>query len=128
MAKAPDFGPSGRALWDAVVADFDLAVHEQVLLQSACRLADTIAALEDTITADGLVVAGSTGQPRLNAAVTELRQCRLALSKLVADLSLPIDAAGEDVVLRSPASRKASKAAKVRHDRDRLRAVREGGR
>lgn len=126
-AQGPVFGPSGTALFDAVSGSFDLAGHEVVLLRSACALADTIADLEASLSRDGLVVSGSAGQPRLNGAVGELRQNRLALSRLIADLSLPIDAAGEDVVLRSPASRQASKAARARHDRDRLRVARAGG-
>ncbi|MGB3258428.1 MAG: terminase [Ornithinimicrobium sp.] len=116
--------PPGRALWDAVVGPFALADHELVLLGSAARLADLIGDLEETLTADGLVVSGSTGQPRLNGAVAELRQARLTLSRLVADLGLPMDEAAGDVVLTSPASRRASRAAHIRHDRDRARAVR----
>jgi len=101
------------------------------MLASACRHADMIARLEDLL-ADGLVSPGGAGQPRLSAAVTELRQSRLALSRLLADLSLPVDDVGEDgaatpVTLPSPASRRASHAAKARHDRERRRILHSEG-
>lgn len=127
MTDPPDLGLAGRDLWDSVAGPFELAAHERVLLGSAARHADLIAELEDVLAADGLVVLGSTGQPRLNGAVTELRQARLALSRLVADLALPLDESAEGVVLASPASRRASKAARIRHDRDRARAARTAG-
>lgn len=103
--------PAGRRLWRQVVADFDGSPHELALLALACRQADDVAALEDLIASDGLVVEGSAGQPRLNAAVTEVRQGRLALAKLLDQLALPAD---DDRAGRSPASRKAQKAARAR--------------
>jgi molybdenum-dependent DNA-binding transcriptional regulator ModE len=98
---------------------------------SACRHADMIHRLEELLS-DRLVSAGSAGQPRLSAAVTELRQSRLALSRLLTDLALPVDDVGEDgeavpVKLASPASRRASHAATARHDRDRRRQTRTAG-
>lgn len=41
---------------------------------------------------DALLVAGSTGQPRVNPAVAELRSHRLALSRLLRELDLPAEA------------------------------------
>lgn len=126
MTAEPEFGTQGTALWAAVVGHFELADHELVALRSACAHADMIARLEGMLS-ESLVVKGAAGQDRLSPAVTELRQGRLALSKLLADLSLPIEEAAGDVKLASPAARKASKAARSRHDRDRMRAVRSGG-
>lgn len=132
MDPAPsDLGTAGRDLWAAVVSVYTLTAHERVMLASACRHADMIARLEDLL-ADGLVTVGSTGQPRLSAAVTELRQSRLALSRLLTDLALPLDDVGEDgaaepVKLPSPASRRASHAATIRHDRERRRVARVSG-
>lgn len=125
MAARREFGPQGKALYEAVDRRFELAPHELVMLRSAARHADVIARLE-TMLETSLTVTGAAGQPRLSPAVGELRQCRLALSKLLSDLSLPIDAAAEDVTLASPAARKASKAAQARHDRDRVRSIRTG--
>jgi hypothetical protein len=129
MTDAPhDLGDAGAALWAAVQGTYTLTEYEAVLLASACRHADLIARLE-LLLADGLVSVGSAGQPRLSAAVGELRQSRLALSRLLTDLALPVDDTGADgrpraVVLPSVASRRASHAAQVRHDRARRRQVR----
>lgn len=117
-----NLGPAGRALWHAVTGRYSLAAHELVLLESAARHADMAARLEDLLK-DGLLTVGASGQPRLNAAVTELRQSRLALSKLLTDLALPadVDEDSQPITLPSPASRQASKAASIRHERERRR-------
>jgi len=49
------------------------------------------ARLEALLAAGGLVIAGSAGQPRLAQAVTEVRQGRLALVRLLDTLRLPED-------------------------------------
>lgn len=125
MAARSEFGPQGRALWKAVDSVFDLADHEKVMLRSACKHADLIARLEESL-AVSLTVKGAAGQERLSPAVGELRQYRLALSKMLSDLALPLDEVAQGVKLASPAARRASKAAQSRHDRDRLRQVRAG--
>lgn len=120
MSGADDLGERGRELWDAVADAFALEPHHAVMLASACRLADTIAELEDSL-AGGLIVVGSKGQPRLSGAVTELRQHRLALSRLLADLNLPPLEDAEDVPTDPRAaavSRRASHAATMRWRRD----------
>jgi hypothetical protein len=70
--------------------------------------------------ADGFVVKGSQGQPRLSAAVTEVRQGRLALARLLAELRLPdVD----EVVGVNPVRQRAARARwNARRDR-RLAAV-----
>lgn len=125
MATDRKLGPNGTALWEAVTGSYELAEHEQVLLRSACRHADLIARLEELLRSS-LIVKGAAGQDRLSPAVGELRQARLALTKLLTDLSLPIDEAADGVKLASPASQRASRAAQARHDRARMRAVRSG--
>lgn len=105
-------GAAGRRLWRQVIVEFEGPPHELALLALACHQADDVAALEAVLVADGLVVEGSQGQPRLNGAVTEVRQGRLALAKLLDQLALPVDE--EEMVGRSPTSRKASKAARAR--------------
>lgn len=111
-------GEAGSALWCSLTTVYEFGPHELALLAVACRQADDVAALEALLARDGLVVPGSTGQPRLNAAVTEVRQGRLALSKLLDQLALPADDDDAAPVLRSPASRKAQKAARARWDRE----------
>lgn len=121
----PMFGAAGTSLWSAVTERYDLTPHESELLASACAMRDMIARLE-ALLEESLTTTGSTGQVRLNAAVTELRQHRVALSRLLTDLALPadVDPDSEPVKLPSPASQRASRAAKARHDRDRRRASR----
>ena len=115
---------AGGALWDSLTDAYEFGPHELAVLAVACRQADDVAALEALLVRDGLIVAGSNGQPRLNAAVTEVRQGRLALSKLLDQLALPDDDAQVGL---TPASRKAQKAANARWDRERRRQERDHG-
>jgi hypothetical protein len=109
--KAPaGLGMSGRALWRALCAKYVFAPREVAVLALAARQADMVAALEALLAAEGLVVTGAAGQPRLNAVVTELRQCRLALAKLLGELALP----DEDQVPRTAASERGQRAARSR--------------
>ena len=108
-------GATGRALWRRLVGVYDFEEHELALLEVACRQADDVAALEKLIANQGMTVPGSQGQPRLNAAVAEVRQGRLALGKLLGLLALP------DEVDRpfTASSRTAQKAANARWSRKR---------
>ncbi|MBK9180960.1 MAG: hypothetical protein IPM45_15610 [Acidimicrobiales bacterium] len=123
-AKPPEgLGKAGTAMWRAVTGSFSLEAHERLLLATACRQADLCAQLELVLEADGLVVAGASGQARLNGAVAELRQCRLALGKLLAELRLP----GEDGRQLSPAQLRGRAAAEARWGRTPARGGRRGG-
>lgn len=108
---------AGRALWGAIVGDlppnWELDERELAVLALACRQADDIARLEAVLERDGVVVPGSTGQPRLSAVLGELRQSRLACSKLLGDLNLP----DEDGKSSSMSSQRAARAAHSRWDR-----------
>ncbi len=117
---------AGDRLRASVTGRYELADHELVLLDSACAQADMIARLE-ALLADDLTTRGAAGQVRLSAAVTELRQSRLALSRLLTDLALPPDEGEQPVKLQSPASRRASRAATYRHTKDRRREVNRRG-
>jgi uncharacterized protein with von Willebrand factor type A (vWA) domain len=68
--------------------DIALDARERSLLANACAQADLNAALEAQLNDDGLTVRGASGQWRLNAAATELRQGRLALAKLLWEVCL----------------------------------------
>ena len=114
--------PAGVALWRAVVAGYELERHELASLELACRQADLCTDLEALIAEDGLVVIGSSGQRRLNGAVSELRQSRLALAKLVSELSLPTEDA---LAAPSPATLRARKAARARWDEVQAREARQ---
>lgn len=119
MARPPrapaGLGAVGRSLWRAIHGDlpddWELDARELLVLEAAARQADTLAALEASIEADGVVVTGSKGQSRLNAAVTELRQGRVALERLLASLALPGDESGEAM---TASERRAQAAARAR--------------
>jgi hypothetical protein len=114
-----DLRDAGRALWDAVHADlgaewrFD--ARELAVLEAACKQADLVADLEAAVGRDGLTVLGASGQPRLNGAVTELRQGRVALARLLGDIRLP----NEDGNASTVTTERARRAAEARWSRDR---------
>jgi hypothetical protein len=112
---------AGKALWKEVTGTYSLAPGEMPLLALACRQADDVAALEALLAADGLVVAGSAGQLRLSAVVTELRQGRLALAKLLDQLALPVEAGAPSM---TPAQRRGKAAADARWGQERAKEER----
>lgn len=110
------FGSAGKSLWKRLVTEFEFGPHELAVLEVACRQADDVATLEKLIKDQGPIVAGSQGQPRLNAALTEVRQGRLALGRLLDSLRLPLE---DEAKGMTPSSRKAQRAAEVRWARER---------
>jgi hypothetical protein len=105
-------------LWRRFVEKFESDGHELVILESAARQADDVAALEELVADDGLMVAGIVGQLRLHPGLAEVRAGRLAVGKLLAQLRLPEDAQP----IRSEASTRAQRAAEVRWAAERKRA------
>ena len=79
---------SGRRLWESVVTDFELSVHELNLLLQACRTVDVLDILQAHVDCDGPVLDSPTGV-RTHPAVVEIRQQRIALARLLAALGLP---------------------------------------
>lgn len=78
---------AGRRLWSATLKDYELAEHERVLLEAACRTADTCAALAAAAdTHDGLTAPDGKVWPEL----IELRQQRIVLGRLLVALRVPI--------------------------------------
>lgn len=116
-------GDAGRALWRRLVGVFEFAEHELALLEVACRQADDVAALEALIREQGLVVEGSAGQQRLSAAVTEVRQGRLALAKILGALALP----DENDKPMTESARRAQHAARARWGQVRALEERRAG-
>lgn len=115
VAKPPKgLDSEGRALWRSILRDvpvhLELDARELSVLATACAQADQNAALERVIQRDGLTVTGAAGQRRLNACVTELRQGRTALARLLETVDL---GTGEGFS-EAPASRRAKKAAEAR--------------
>src|SRR4051794_27718660 len=107
-------GASGRALWRTVIADvpgdWQLDARDLAVLEAACRQADDVAELEAAVSRDGVMLEGAAGQRRLNGAVTELRQGRLALGRLLGQVDLP----DEERRPVTEASRRAQRAANTR--------------
>lgn len=107
--KAPTgLQKAGKRVWRAVLEEFDLDARELLVLEQAARQADAVEALEAEVEVSGLVTRGSAGQLRLSQTVTELRQARLAVSRLLSDLALP------DTDEELAASRRGRRAAEAR--------------
>jgi hypothetical protein len=81
-------GPSGRRLWRAVTAEFDLDEHERALLLALVRQVDRLDQLERLIVAEGLTVTGH-GSVKIHPAVVEARQTAIAVARISAALRLP---------------------------------------
>jgi hypothetical protein len=79
---------SGRALWRAVIHDFELDQHETTILKEACRTADSLDDLQALLDSDGLMSSTSQG-PRVHPALVELRQQRIAFARLLTALRIP---------------------------------------
>lgn len=110
-------GPSGQALWRAVVAVFELDPHELVTLESASRQRDVVAQLEAVVDAEGPMVEGSKGQSRVHPAVTEARQGRIALATLLGRIDLQ-DVDGRSATTPSQRGRRAANARWARELRE----------
>ncbi len=89
----------GRALWRAVLADFELRADERVVLTAACRTADELDRLETELATAEVMVEGSTGQMRVNPLFTEVRQHRKVLGTLLRQLGLVEDEEDEGKVV-----------------------------
>lgn len=97
---------------------WELDERELAVLSLAAHQADDLARLETAIKRDGAMSVGSKGQPVVNPALTEARQARLAIGRLLGQLSLP----AEDEEPNTEAGRRDQNAARVRWDRrDRIR-------
>lgn len=109
-------GKAGRALWRSITGEWELDPRELALLSAACRQSDDVAALEAALATDGLVTLGSAGQPRMNAVITELRQSRMAVAKLLVDLRLPSEDEAPMTATQLRASRAASRRWELERD------------
>jgi len=113
MTKKPptDLRARGLAFWRGVDAGWVLSLDESVLLVEVCRLLDTCDALQEALNRDGVLATGSAGQLRVSPVVGELRACRLAVARMLAQIGLP-DQTGATVA--SPATLRARRAARAR--------------
>lgn len=79
-------GRAGRALWRAVLAEYDLSPPELQLLTEACHTADELDRLRRLVEEANPIVDGSRGQPRANPLLAEIRRHRETLARLLAAL------------------------------------------
>jgi hypothetical protein len=107
-------GAAGAALWAKFVPAFVFEAREEAVLVLACRQQDDIATLEAALADEGAVVTGSRGQQRVNGALAELRQARLAQARLLGSLKLPEE---DDDKPRDAKSKRAQHAAHARWSR-----------
>jgi len=86
----PGLGTSGRRLWREIHASYGLNPAETLMLAQLCRTADTLDQIQAELATADLVVTGSTGQPKCNPLLAEMRaQARVAES-LARSLALPM--------------------------------------
>jgi hypothetical protein len=107
-------GTAGRRLWRSLQAEFEFTSAETIILAAAARQADDIERLE-ALLANSIETTGSKGQTRLSGAVTEVRQGRVALARLLSELRLP------NVDETTGVNTSRQRAAKARWDRERRR-------
>lgn len=88
----PNTGKAGKALWRAVLDEYDLEEHEMLLLREAVRTVDVLDQLTELVANDGAVISSPQGD-KAHPALVEARQQRITLARLLAALRLP---AGEE--------------------------------
>lgn len=80
---------AGRKLWSSIAGTYQLRPDELRILEDAAFEADLIEVLKSA-GEDSLVrVRGSQGQDVIDPVISELRQHRATLSRLIAQLKLP---------------------------------------
>lgn len=98
---------SGRKLWRAVSGEYELDVHEELLLMEACRVADRLDRLAAEAADNPVTVINMKGDRVAHPSLTESRQQAIVLSRLIASLRLP--SGDVDDELRRPQRRGASR-------------------
>lgn len=95
---------------EADEAGGELDGREQHLLDLAVVAADNIAALEEVVAAEGVTSTGARGQTVIHPALSEARQQKLVLARLLSGIDLVGNAAAP-----GSASARAAKAARASH-------------
>jgi uncharacterized protein with von Willebrand factor type A (vWA) domain len=78
-----------EAIREGLPPGVELDEREEALLDLAARQARDVAAAEADIAERGYLITGSRGQNMINPSVSEARQSRTALGKLLGQLDLP---------------------------------------
>lgn len=86
--KAPSgLAASGKRLWRSVLDDYELDVHEELLLLQACRCVDRLDELAKAASTPTIV--NTKGETVAHPALVESRQQSITLSRLLASMRLP---------------------------------------
>ena len=113
-------GKRGRAFWRKVSLEVEFTDPEGELLLEVCRCLDTLDSLNASVSDLGPMVQGSAGQMVVNPAVSEARQQRLVLHRLLSALNIPEDEVMFSVpMVQSAKTDAARKAANVKWNRRR---------
>lgn len=83
------FGESGDELWRSVCDEFELDVHERLLLVQACRCAGYLDRLAEDAAQGDVTVTNFKGDQVAHPAMVEHRQQSIVLSRLIASLRMP---------------------------------------
>ena len=84
-------GPAGRRLWRTITAAYTLSEVEDTLLRQAVRTADHVNDLDAILDAQGLLVDARPGELKAHPLLSEVRQQRLVLARLLSALRLPTE-------------------------------------
>lgn len=97
-------GRSGAVLWRDILGKYELEQHELALLREAVRTVDQLDELHAITERDGLIVDGPHGS-KPHPALTEARQLRIALARVLAALRLPAGEEDDQAAGRRPQRR-----------------------
>lgn len=87
MTEPKGLGPAGRRLWRNWMAGNEPDPGDEVLLEHAARTADELLRLAEALAGAEVTVEGSTGQPRANPLLDEVRRHRASLAGLLRQLA-----------------------------------------
>lgn len=92
-------GKAGTAVWRSIAEHYELRADERHRLESACKTADMIDALERGWIAAGSphITQGSMGQEVIHPLIGELRAQRASLERALIGLKLPDEASTGDM-------------------------------
>lgn len=105
----------GKQLWLDVLAEFTLRPDERTTLHELCRCLDLIDKVEADLRDAPLTQPGSTGQPRANPLLTELRGHRAVAAQLTRLLALSDVPDAQGQPQPTPASIRGKRASDARY-------------
>ena len=111
-----DLAPRGRGrrFWIATMKTFDLTGPELEILSEAARTLDELDLLRAAVAATGTTTKGSRDQVVVNPALSEMRQARAELRRLLEMLSLPDAEQDSGKAIAGARSARSAKAARTR--------------